>query len=234
MKCFLSSIPLAASLVPALITSHLGCGSHLSTGCSVSLLSRHSLLPSLPPDGLPRVSLSSTGPCLNALAASSLTEIKVRNLEFSFQATMRHLPDYIVRSLTFPKPLLICSVLPTPPCDRVLLRNPGWLQTHSNPSCLSVLSAGIVMCRHKQLSLPSCSALHILLLTSSIAMPSHLLRLDRHSPSSVFSTPHHLTAPNSHLFSYITLPQIILAWSRIWHCRMISYVPKCAMLFLLQ
>lgn len=48
MKCFLSSIPLATSLVPALITSHLGCGSHLSTGCSVCLLSWHSLLPPAP------------------------------------------------------------------------------------------------------------------------------------------------------------------------------------------
>lgn len=52
MKCFLCSIPLATSLVPALITSHLDCGSRLSTRCSVSLLSRHWLLPSLPPDGL--------------------------------------------------------------------------------------------------------------------------------------------------------------------------------------
>lgn len=73
------------------------------------------------------------GPLFKHSCSSSLTEIKVRNLEFSFQATMRHLPDYIVRTLTFPKPLLICLILPPPPCDRVLLWNPGWLQTHSNP-----------------------------------------------------------------------------------------------------
>lgn len=234
MKCFLRSIPLATSLVPALITSHLGCGSRLSTGCSVSLLSRHWLLPSLTPDGLP-------------LCVTFINEFLFkhfccffidwnRSLKFGVWFSSHHALPTLTISFAHSQSqnlfLIVWSSLPHPVTGScygtqagfkftaILLPQPAECWDSRVPSHAAVLT--LLFCPAH----PAPDQLH------SYAQPPAPSR--QTFPFSVFSTPHHLTAPNSRLFSYITLPQIILAWSWIyclWHCRIISYVLKCAMLY---